>query len=800
MPLMLYIHYLKIAWRNLLKYKMQSVISIMGLAVGMICFVVCSEGLVRLWASNRSLPHAEEVYELWSTYSRGHSIPCSYRSVVNDIRENFPEVEFSCFYQNLGHYMFCVVEYEGGQKTCSKELFIYADSSFLNFYDIELLQGNRENVKDLRKAVLLTPVGAKRIFGTKDGVVGKIFTEYDDYLGGRNKYGVAGIIPAFPWNTNFSHNAGIILNNNRESERGRENFSCHLRLREGVSMDAFNQKLVAYWEKHPFLKERFEELFVSPLLEPVMPEGLKVRWNMSLICAGIGMLVLLTALFNYMLFVTGRIGNRQKEYAIRQVAGASPSTLWCMFVIEITLLLLGAFFVSCILLELSIPLLTNDEYQWIGWESEEGVFCWLLTIMVRLLVIMWLMMAGICYGIMKRYSYYEMSANLGNSRCRYRLRLQTVLLICQLGICMLLVGGAYFSYAQSDNMSRKMLGNLSYEECKRIYEFNLNGDRLEQVRTEFENMAISNPNIIETCRCGTELLGPWSISAGNWNMQDVSEQMKNRLWFSVVDANYPEFIHAKMEEGRFFRADEPYCAVVNRKFANEYGSSPLGKEICISLGYGFNTYRIVGIIEDVIQVNENMSLYPCVYLLYGKQELNLNYYVKLAEQAIPETLEPLRAKLQAQVSEFTPVWVESLAYYIDYSVSTIREMGKMSMFLAGICIIISLLGVYSSMMLAVEKRSREMIIRKINGAMMTDIARIFVGYYLRLLVVAAVVAFPLLYYGVTIWLESYEYRIIITPLPFIVIFVMVLLIVLLTIAVQLFRIMKINPAERINRE
>lgn len=152
------------------------------------------------------------------------------------------------------------------------------------------------------------------------------------------------------------------------------------------------------------------------------------------------------------------------------------------------------------------------------------------------------------------------------------------------------------------------------------------------------------------------------------------------------------------------------------------------------------------------------------------------------------------------MSEFIPVWVESLAYYIDYSVSTIREMGKMSMFLAGICIIISLLGVYSSMMLAVEKRSREMIIRKINGAMMTDIARIFVGYYLRLLVVAAVVAFPLLYYGVTIWLESYEYRIIITPLPFIVIFVMVLLIVLLTIAVQLFRIMKINPAERINRE
>lgn len=114
--------------------------------------------------------------------------------------------------------------------------------------------------------------------------------------------------------------------------------------------------------------------------------------------------------------------------------------------------------------------------------------------------------------------------------------------------------------------------------------------------------------------------------------------------------------------------------------------------------------------------------------------------------------------------------------------------------------VISLLGIYSSMMLAVERRSREMAVRKINGATLVDIARIFIRHYLWLLGMAAVIALPLLFLGVYVWLENYVYHFKLTPWPFVVIVALLLFIILLTIGSQLLKIMRINPSERLKSE
>ena len=132
--------------------------------------------------------------------------------------------------------------------------------------------------------------------------------------------------------------------------------------------------------------------------------------------------------------------------------------------------------------------------------------------------------------------------------------------------------------------------------------------------------------------------------------------------------------------------------------------------------------------------------------------------------------------------------------------SKVIELGSMIFWLAVFCILISALGVYSAMMLAVEKRSREMAIRKINGATLADIAGIFCLHYLKLVVVAACVAFPLIYRTMNRWLEEYSYRITLSPGVFAAIFILMVLIMLLTILSQLLKIIRVNPTEALKTD
>jgi len=127
--------------------------------------------------------------------------------------------------------------------------------------------------------------------------------------------------------------------------------------------------------------------------------------------------------------------------------------------------------------------------------------------------------------------------------------------------------------------------------------------------------------------------------------------------------------------------------------------------------------------------------------------------------------------------------------------SKVIELGSMIFWLAVFCILISALGVYSAMMLAVEKRSREMAIRKINGATLTDIAGIFYLHYLKLLIFAACIAFPLIYGTMHRWLEEYSHRITLRPDVFAAIFILMMIIMLLTIGSQLLKIIRVNPTE-----
>ena len=291
------------------------------------------------------------------------------------------------------------------------------------------------------------------------------------------------------------------------------------------------------------------------------------------------------------------------------------------------------------------------------------------------------------------------------------------------------------------------------------------------------------------------LLAPWMMYPKGYRIEGVEEEKEVTLNYNCVDPNYTDFIHAKMEEGRFFKTGEPYVMVVNRAFADWLGENPIGKSVTIDGMMGVITYRIIGIMENLLPVGNEPRIIPGIYLPFPEGYINETLYVKFRPGYVQQGIQPLKDKVQAQLSSFTPLYIENLWVDMEGYLSKVIELGSMIFWLAVFCILISALGVYSAMMLAVEKRSREMAIRKINGATLTDIAGIFCLHYLKLLIFAACIAFPLIYGTMHRWLEEYSHRITLRPDVFAAIFILMMIIMLLTIGSQLLKIIRVNPTE-----
>ena len=787
----MFLHDLKVAYRSLLKYKLQTVISVVGLAVGLSCFVVCNVMFRHYLTWDDNLPNAENIYFLASPDLKNDAL----FEIGKDIQNKFPEIEKRTVYATVGPYSYkdCVIKDKDGNEKLITETFIYSDSTFFDFFDFELIQGNWDVVKNIPDAFILTESAALRMFGTKD-VVGKIFIELKDRTHIEKECKIVALIADFPQGTMLEDIDGLVLNTTDKSFLGyyylKDRSEMFFRLQADVDLEALNDKIALY------LKERsdlLKESLIAPMFYSHLKDGNSYESQLIdfLITSIVGLLVLLTAIFNYVMFMSGRILNRQKEYGIRQITGGSTTSIFRMFTTEISLSIVFSILISLVLMEL--------------YYDNQNALLILGGCLLEYALIVWAAMIGICWLILKRFRILTTLQHIQGGGVRYKNRLSNFLLGLQFTICILLSGGAYFLYVQQEFLVECHRGNFSVEEAKRIYSFNMAAWQLRPIRADFQNLVNSNPHIEMASRCEFSLLGPCCQPSDYWKMEginnDTEDNVANRICYMGVDANYHQLVNAKIEEGRFLRVGEVKTAVVNREFVRRFGINPLGKEIALRFSDTWETFHIVGVMENLMRITDHRlkKLIPCLYIPYNEKN-SLTYAIKLLPGVGKEGLEPLIKKMQEQESRFTTFEINSLEENILPYMYDIKRMKSLLFLFASICIVICLLGIYSSMMLAVEKRGREMAIRKINGARLMDIANIFVRHYFVLLGIAALIAFPALYLGVQTFLETYEERIPITPFPFIAIFVLLFAIVLLTIGSQLIKIMRVNPVEKLKSE
>ena len=789
-------HYLKVAFRNLLKYKTQNLISIVGLAVGLFCFCICfyiSRFVSSVDKCFENYERIADIYvtdekgEIWSGVS-GKMLPHLQQRTWNGV-EGFTLLSFV----EKGEYNLI----GKNDELLPYELTAMETDSFYNkVFTPTLICGNWEEVANNRNSMVLTRHAAKRMFGNESHAIGKQFTSHNRYIRGTTTYTVRAVIEDLPENTsmNFMSTVDLLKVND---DGGYEAFPTpdftgyyiYALLNENYSAqqlnEAFNQA------KYTFRMFGGDNTICSRALGKDFNDS-QMANMMALITAIVGLLILLAASLNFFHFQTGSFLNRGREFSIRKILGNNTSGLFWMQFIQITIVILAATLISGCLIELTSPFLSISLFRFSVQMTKEELLPHLMQYMGGLLGLCALVAFGIALYI-RRATMRISLHGLGNTNGKKRLR--NTLLGVQFFICWLFVAMATALYLQSEKTSSALFDTLTRQEKENIisvpfeYSFLKPEDRQVIINNIRQHAGIKDILITDE----------QMVSSSMTSMSDSLNSEKDRpVRIMGVTANYAEFLNVGLE-GQTLRHDKEIW--IDRKLANQMGGNAIGKSL---YHYRKNAFTITGIIDNVSNYvyadGYGKADYGQVYFLIDEAESGQYAFVK----CYPNKTEEVRAWIEQKLREALPSSVEpkisTLLKDIEYYQSLENNLKGIILFFSIVYLVITLLGVYSAITLDTERRQKEVAIRKVNGAGLKEIILLFTRLYLWMLSISFVIAAPIIYLILQQWKQMYLVFFNDGILYWGGILLGVTIITALTVIFRILKIARINPATIIKSE
>ena len=789
-------HYLKVAFRNLLKYKTQNLISIVGLAVGLFCFCICFYISRFVGSVDKCFENYEriaDIYvtdekgEIWSGVS-GKMLPHLQQRTWNGV-EGFTLLSFV----EKGEYNLI----GKNDELLPYELTAMETDSFYNkVFTPTLICGNWEEVANNRNSMVLTRHAAKRMFGNESHAIGKQFTSHNRYIRGTTTYTVRAVIEDLPENTsmNFMRTVDLLKVND---DGGYEAFPTpdftgyyiYALLNENYSAqqlnEAFNQA------KYTFRMFGGDNTICSRPLGKDFNNS-QIANMMALITAIVGLLILLAASLNFFHFQTGSFLNRGREFSIRKILGNNTSGLFWMQFIQITIVILAATLISGCLIELASPFLSISLFRFSVQMTKEELLPHLMQYMGGLLGLCALVAFGIALYI-RRATMRISLHGLGNTNGKKRLR--NTLLGVQFFICWLFVAMATALYLQSEKTSSALFDTLTRQEKENIisvpfeYSFLKPEDRQVIINNIRQHAGIKDILITDE----------QMVSSRMTSMSDSLNAEKDRpVRIMGVTTNFAKFLNVGLE-GQDLRHNKEIW--IDRKLANQMGGNAIGKSL---YDYRKNAFTITGIIDNVSNYvyadGYGEADYGQVYFLIDEAESGQYAFVK----CYPNKTEEVRAWIEQKLREALPSSVEpkisTLLKDIEYYQSLENNLKGIILFFSIVCLVITLLGVYSAITLDTERRQKEVAIRKVNGAGLKEIILLFTRLYLWMLSISFVIAAPIIYLILQQWKQMYLVFFNDGILYWGGILLGVTIITALTVIFRILKIARINPATIIKSE
>jgi len=811
-------NYLKLALRNLMRNKVYSFINIFGLALGVTCCLLLSLYIRDEMSYDKHHKRANDLYRIITNFqseSNVERVGSASPPIAMTIKDEVPEVEAAVRILNPPgeKNYFTTGEKEKAQSLIQyKDKLFYesegllADSTLFDVFTYELKEGYPKKALVEANSVVLSGKLAHKLFG-EEPALDKVITISQ---GGKlDEYKVTGVFKE-KYNSHIQANffisitsPGLIENVLNEKEWAGQNFvPSYLKLVPGHNKAAVEKKMNDVLLRHGAEAMRAEGIHKTLSLEPVKDiylksdVGQKPRIRYLYVVGSISLFILLIACINFMNLSTAKATRRATEIGVRKTLGALRSTLIRQILGDTMVTVVVAVILSFILIQFALPLFNQLTNKSISINAENITF--FLFAAVSLTIVTGLLAGSYPAFYLTSFQPAQVlkgKLNPGHSPGRLR---QT-LVVFQFMIAIVLVCGIFIISRQVDFMIGKNLGfnsNAKIVLPLRTDEAHKQYDALkEQIGQNSSVKSVSGCSYIP----GTRIFRDMNFYADGGNINTAIDINRN-----VVDVGYLELLNIKLVAGRSFigsrNLDQQF--ILNRTAVSKLGFTPekiIGQNLHFDWAGKKYDFDVIGVMEDFHQNSLHEEIKPTLFEM-EKNNKRYDYIVaSVASANFQRTVATIERTWKSLIHD-TPFEYSFLDQTIQKQYDDDRRVSKIISSFGIIAMIICALGLYGLSSYMAERRVKEIGIRKVMGATVPQIVVMMSAEFVRLVLIAFVIAVPVAYYGMSKWLEGFAYKVSIGWFVFAVAGLVALAIASITISFESVKSAMSNPIDSLRSE
>jgi len=785
-------NYLTIAFRNLRRQKIYSLINISGLALGMTAFLIIAVWVWHEISYDRFHEHAGRIYRVAEKRHFPDQVRLSNRTpgpLSTALKENFPEIKSVARVAWTGER---VLRYQ--DKIHYENDILTVDPDFLRIFTFPMVVGDRAKALDDPYSVVVTESAAAKYFGNEDPL-GKVLN-----LDNRFDLTVTAVVENVPENSHLQF--GMLVPFEMVERLGWNirtwGFSValtYLHLGDQVDVQAFEEKIAGSVKEYD--EDTNIELFLQPLTRihlftNITNPDAQGRIQYLLIFSMVGILVLFMACFNFMNLTTARSEYRAKEIGLRKVVGAARKHLVRQFLAEAVFLAFAALLITVLLIQLFLPVFNKITGESVSISNFANVWIFLFVIGITLLVGLF---SG-SYPALVLSSFQPVKVLQGGLSSRYKGSvLRKILVLVQMSISLILIIVSSVIFQQIGFLKNKDLG-FDQEHVVSL-PLGISNQENSQIFQNFKDSVEQSPRIV-------------SVTASFTHPTDFATQVKNVVYkgksigediplnLTSVEYGFIETLRIKMLKGRSFSREfgtEKSNLLVNQSFERLLGVESALDEV-VSIGPEYQG-RIIGVMQDFhMESVSNAVIGPLiVFLNPGVNHI----FVRIHPENIPATLGFLETAWKKAAPNL-PFAYNFLDEEFNSLYTDIENMGTGLRYFTLFAACIACLGLLGLTSFSTEKRTKEIGIRKILGSSVSGIVTLLCRDYVRVVLLANLCAWPISWWLMLRWLQNFPYRVSLSWTNFVLSSLLILLITLVTVSFQTIKASLADPVDSLRYE
>jgi putative ABC transport system permease protein len=801
-------NHFKIAFRNLLRNKGYTFINLSGLAVGAAACILIMLFVKSEWSYDSFHTKADRLYRLW--LEEKESEDKIFTETVTPlplgpaIQNSIPEIEATCrvytFNANL----------KAGTETSTTEGVTIVDGNFFSLFDFNMEEGNMNNPFPTASSIIISQEIAGKYFG-KSSAMGKLLQLQlnEEYI----SFTVTGIVNKIPQESSIQFDMLIPFDNAHHIWNERQLKAWHQIFPETYALlktktdpDGFTQKFEAFAKQ--VLGNDYRPATYNLHLQPItdihlnnrLPQGIEPVSSpvYSYVLSTIGFLILLIACFNFITLSIGRSTTRAMEVGVRKVLGADRKQLVMQFWTETFLFTAAAVILGILLALLFISPFNTLFQKQLHFSFSAGMFLFIVLLTGFIALVAGSYPAFVLSGFNPTEVFKGKSKSSGKGRFRHALIAAQFIASISLITCTIIVS-RQMNYIENKDLGYGKDRVIVVQTNKPDKE----GDKIAALyKTELQKL----PQVKSASVSLYTLAEPSWIGIG---FTDANKKYRN-LKANIIDADFLKTMNIELAAGRNFSSDKSDAStgiIVNEAMVKEYGwKEPVGQQFP-----GKFEAQIIGVVKDFNYESLHTKVMPLMLTSSGDpinrgiEDINISFppqsriNVLLQGGTLSENIELLK-RTWNRIEK-----VQSFDYkFLDETLSRQYEseqrMNKIILLASGLSIFIACMGLFGLATLIVNKRLKEIGIRKILGAHYGSIVALVSRDFIVVVFISALVAFPIAYYFMNKWLEDFAYRVEISWWIFVLSALIALLITLCTVGFQALKAALVNPVTSLRTE